>query len=127
VSRFEHEHAKAEARDRAVLDRDAVVAVVGNPEVAELLRTRVDQRAVTAERVAVQIEGDVVGADHDPVVRAVEKVAVERRVGGDRLAAAGLLASGLGAAQSHEGNDREGHDHRNRDDRRAGGVEAKLG
>src|SRR5215218_10315354 len=43
---------------------------------------------VAIDRVAVEIERDVVGSDHDAVARAVHEVAVERRVGGDGVAAA---------------------------------------
>jgi sulfur carrier protein ThiS len=46
--------------------------------------------SLASDRVAVQIEGDVVGADHDAVARTIDEVAVERRIGGDRLAAADL-------------------------------------
>jgi hypothetical protein len=78
-----------EVTHRAVPHGDAIVAEVEQPDVAELApRARLDRLAVAGDRVAVQIERDAVGADHDAVVRAVDEVAVERRVGGNRVAAA---------------------------------------
>jgi hypothetical protein len=59
--------------------------------------------------VAVQIEGDVVASDHDAVVRAVQEIALERRVGRDRLAA------GQGAGQGSRGTE-DLADHREGDD-----------
>ena len=77
-----------EPAHRSVSDGDAVVAVVGDPDVAYLpARAALDRLAVAGDRVTVQVERDVVGADHDAVARAVREVAVERRVRRDRVAA----------------------------------------
>ena len=117
-----------ELAHRAVLHRDAIVAVVEHPDVAELvLRAVRELGAVAVDPVAVQIEGDVIGADHDPVVGAVDEVAVERRVGGDRVTALRLLVRGLGPAQRQEADQRQGQYHREQDERRRAGVGAKLG
>jgi hypothetical protein len=79
---------KANSPDVAAFDPDTVVAIVGDPDVAELvLRARVHQGVVTVDRVAVQIEGDVVGPDDDAVVRTIDEITVERRVDSDRVAA----------------------------------------
>jgi hypothetical protein len=60
-----------------------------HPVVADLiLRTVFPQLAVAVDRVAVQIERDVIGADHDSIVWAVDQIAVERRVSDDRVATA---------------------------------------
>jgi hypothetical protein len=67
------------------------MTVVDQSDVARLVPgALLDQLAVAGDRVAVQIERDAVGADHDAVVRAVDEVALERRIDGDRLAAADL-------------------------------------
>ena len=68
---------------------DAVVTFVDHAGVAEFLvgiaaRSR---SPITVNQMAVQVEGDAVGPDHDPVVGAVDEVLVERGVGGDRVAA----------------------------------------
>jgi hypothetical protein len=55
--------------------------------------------------VVVQVEGDVVGADDDAVVGAVDEVVVEGRVGGDRVAAAQLLDGGCPAAAEDDDTD----------------------
>src|SRR5436190_17698395 len=75
---------------RAVLHGDPVVILEADSEV-----TKVGDRvaaagrgAVAVDRVAVQIEGDVIRPDQDPVVRAVDEILVEGRVGGDRVTAA---------------------------------------
>ena len=61
-------YAEREPADIAALDPDTVVAIVGDPDIAELvLRARVHQRVVAVDRVAVQIEGDVVGPDAMPL------------------------------------------------------------
>jgi hypothetical protein len=57
--------------------------------------------------VPVQIEGNVVGSDHDSVVRAVEEIGVERRVGRDRVAAAHGASQRMTAAE-----DRDSHHER---------------
>jgi hypothetical protein len=71
-----------EVVDRAVLDRDPVVA--GDVVDAGAL-------ALAGNCVAVQIERDVVRADRDPGAAALRQVAVERRIGGDRLATADMV------------------------------------
>ena len=67
--------AAAKSRTEPCFNREPVVAVIEHPDVAELLPgvAAGSGGAVAAHRVAVQIEGDVVGADHDPVVRAVDR------------------------------------------------------
>ena len=106
--------AAAELAQRAVHHRDPVVTEVDHPDVTELrLRVAPGSRGTVAvDRVAVQVEGDVVGADHDAVVGAVDEVVVEGRVGGDRVAALGLLGGDRDVARTHEGNDHEGRDSR---------------
>ena len=84
-----------------------------------------ERLAVAGDRVAVQIEGDVVGTDHDSVVRAVKEVAVERRVDRDRVAATRLLVRGLGPAQRQQADHDQGQGRREQN-RRRGGVGAKL-
>ena len=104
------------------------MADVEHPEVAELaLGALLERLAVAGDRVAVQIEGDVVGTDHDSVVRAAKEVAVERRVDRDRVAALRLLVCGLGPAQRQEADHDQGQGRRERDERHRGGVGAKLG
>ena len=46
-------------------------------------RARVHQGVVTVDGVAVEVQGDVFSSDHDPVVGAVDQVAVQRCIGGD--------------------------------------------
>jgi hypothetical protein len=83
------------------------VAVVEHPDVAEpVFGARLELLAVALDAVPVQIEGNVVGADHDAVVRAVEEIAVERRVGGDCVAAAHVAGAGLAARYSRGHRDR---------------------
>jgi hypothetical protein len=101
TSAFLDVDATTELPQRAVHDRDPVVTEVGYPYVTEL-RLGVapgGRLPVTVDRVVVQVEGDVVGADDDAVVGAVGEVVVEGRVGGNRVAALQLsLPSGLGTA-----------------------------
>src|SRR5215211_3534703 len=105
-----------------------IVAPVEHPDVAELFRTLLERLAVAVDRVIVQIEGDVVGADDDADVGAVDEVLVEGRVGGDRVAALRLLDSGcLASAEDDDAHHGQGQDQRKGDERRVGGVEAKLG
>jgi hypothetical protein len=52
--------------------------------------------------MAVQIQGNVVGADHDPVVGAVDQVAVQRRVGGDGVAATHVACQRRTSAEHRE-------------------------
>jgi hypothetical protein len=72
-----------------VLHGDPVVILEADAEITEL-RNGVAPRSrgtVAVNRVAVEIEGDVVCADQDAVVGAVDEVVVEGRVSGDRVAA----------------------------------------
>ena len=65
---------------------------------------------IAIDRVAVEVERDVIGGDDDPVVRAVDEVVVERRVGGDRRAAAhvaGGRLTGAGGQETPEGQHKE--------------------
>ena len=50
--------------------------------------------AVTVDRVAVEIERDVVGTDHEPVAGTVDEIALQPSVLGDRLAALDPLRGG---------------------------------
>ena len=68
------EYAGRKLPDRAVLDRDPVVAGrVVDAEITDIL-VGAPEHAVAVDRVAVQVELDVVGADHDAVARAVDQV-----------------------------------------------------
>jgi hypothetical protein len=69
------------------------VAVVEHPDVAELPAGAAPcgRGAVAVDPMAIQVEGDVLGADHDSVVRAVDEVAVERRVRNDRVSTAHVI------------------------------------
>ena len=72
---------------------------VDDASVAEFL-VRIAVRSgspITVNQMAVQVEGDAVGPDHDPVVGAVDEVLVKRGGGGDCVAAF-RLAFGLRAA-----------------------------
>src|SRR5215217_4451303 len=86
------QHASVELAHRAAPDGDAVVALVEYPDVTDfgLGLAAGSLGCVAVDQVAVEVEGDPVGADNDPVVWAVEEVGVQRGVGGDRLAAADL-------------------------------------
>jgi hypothetical protein len=86
----EHGDADIEAAHGPARDRHTGVAcVVGDAEVANpFVEARAGRDAVTADRVAVQVERDVVRTDHDPVARAVGEIAVELRIGIDDRAAA---------------------------------------
>jgi hypothetical protein len=62
------EHADGEAADRAVTHGDPVMTDAEDPEVAELVVGAVRELgAVAVDHVAVEVEGDIVGADHDAV------------------------------------------------------------
>ena len=63
-----------ETADRAVTHGDPVMVDAEDPEVAELVvgATVRDLGAVAVDHVSVEVERDVVGADHDAVVRAVD-------------------------------------------------------
>jgi hypothetical protein len=76
--RSEHQQSETELRNRPALDRDAVVAVVGHPKVAEFLLgvTARSLGPVAVDPVAVQVQRHAVGADQNAVVRAVDEIAV---------------------------------------------------
>ncbi len=80
---------KPELPELAVHDHEpGVAARVVDARVADLPPPALpDELVVTVDRVPVEVEGNVVGADHDPVVRAVDQVAVKLRVGLDLVAA----------------------------------------
>jgi hypothetical protein len=114
-----HEDADAELLDGSAHDGEPVMAShVEHTDVAGLpLGAGVDRRAVAVDGVAVEIEGDVVSANDDAVVGAVDQVAVQRRVGGDGVAAAHvagqrLAAANNGAARHHQGEDHRPGNHR---------------
>ena len=74
---------------------------VDHADVAGLaLGAGVDRRGVPVDGVAVEIEGDVVSADDDAVVWAVDEVAVQRCIGGDGVAAARVACQRLAAART---------------------------
>src|SRR5919106_778150 len=107
--------ANSELAYRAVQDRNAILAVVEYADVAELvLGAWLERLTVTIDRVAVQIQGDVVCPDHDAVVRTVDEVAVKRRVGGDRGAAVEVARPCSGAANDLEASHHKGDDHNHR-------------
>jgi hypothetical protein len=84
-----YERAEGELTDLPAFDRHPVVVEVEDADVARLVgRTVGELGAVAVDDMAVQVERDVVGADHDPVVGAVGEVRDELRVHGDRVAAA---------------------------------------
>src|ERR671910_1374970 len=106
------QHPLAEVAHGAVPHGDAAVAVVEQPEVVGLLSgVAADSGGtrVAVDQVAVQIEGDVVCPDHDPVVRAVDEIAVERRVGRDRVAAADVARRRLTCAEREPAARQEDH------------------
>ena len=127
VAGADNEDADPELAQRSALYGDPIVAVVGHPDVTGLLPGVAPgrRRAVSVDPVAVEIEGDVVSADHDPVVRAVDEVAVEPRVGGDRVAALGLCVRSLGPVQRQEAEHGQGQCRRKKEEHGGGGVESK--
>jgi hypothetical protein len=93
VTGLRDEYTGGELAHRAVDDGDPIVAEVDHSDIGYLgvvvaMGTRA---ALAVDRVPVQVQGDVVGADDDPVVGAVGEVLVEDDVGGDRVAAVQLL------------------------------------
>src|SRR5918996_3073781 len=119
--------ANCELAYRAVQDRNAIVAVVEDADVAELvLGARLERLTVTIDRVAVHIQGDVVCPDHDAVVRTVDEVAVERRVGGDRGAAVDVAPPCSGTANDLEASHHKEDDHHHRGELWLCGVRPKL-
>ena len=113
VARAREDHAGCESAQRAISNRDPGMAVVCDPDVADLAtRAARDRLAVARDRVPIQVEGDVVRADDDSVARTVREVAVECRVGRDRVPALETgrrrLARRRGhARQGKQGNHRE--------------------
>ena len=61
--------------------------------------------AIAIDPVAVQIERDVVGADHDAVVGAVDEIAAEGGVGCDRVAAVKVTRQSAIAAEKKDHSD----------------------
>jgi hypothetical protein len=87
------------------------MALVDYPDIAKLApRACLDRRTVPRDRVSVQIQGDVVRANHDAVVRTVDEIGVERRVGGDGRAAGQVAGQRPAVAKSK----RTGHAKRGR-------------
>ena len=86
-------------RHTAVTDLSATAVVepaIHDPGVATTVpRARV---AVAVQNVTVQVQGDVVGTDHDAVTGAVDQVRVERRVLRDHVAAVDVTRECLAAA-----------------------------
>jgi hypothetical protein len=65
------------------------VAVIEHTDIADLvLPARFEGFAIAIDGMTVQVEGDVVGTDHDAVVRAIREINVEIRIDRDRVAAA---------------------------------------
>ena len=105
--------ADIETAHGAVLDRHAGVAGdVGDAEVANsFVEAGPGRYAVAADRVAVQVERDVVRTDHDPVARAAGEIAVERCVRSNDRAAAQLGNRRGRGSRADRGHDRECRDH----------------
>ena len=91
------EDADRELAHRAVLHGDAIVAIVEDADIAERVFVGTARKlgAVAVDRVAVQIEGDVVGPDHDALVWTVAEIPVKRRVLPDLLPAAYVASAVL--------------------------------
>ena len=96
------ENREVELLDGAVLDREAAVPMAVDAD--ERADEAVEADAV--DRMTVQIERDVVGADDQPVAGAVRKVVVDRRALGDRLATADGGARCRPHAEQDERDDR---------------------
>ena len=82
-----------------------LAAVVVEPAVhdARVLAQARARIAVTVDGVAVQVEGDVVGPDHEAVAGAVDQVRVERRVLRHHVAALDVVRECLTAAHEQRG------------------------
>ncbi len=102
-----------ELPDLAVLDHEpGASAGVIDAGVADLLFPAVgDELVVAVDRVPVEVEGDAVGTDHDPVAWAVDQVAVKLRVGLDLVAAAQLAGGRLTGARRENARKGEHQDH----------------
>ena len=85
-----------------MLGRDPVVAVVHDADIAplDLWVAPYGGGAVAVNPMTGEVERDSVRADHDPVVGAVDEIAVEGGVGGDRVAAAHVVRQSAPAAES---------------------------
>ena len=99
----------ANSAQGAVLDGDPVETFVQHPDVAELdLQVAAGgRRSVAVDPMAVQVQRDPGGTDHDAVVRAVLEVAVEGHIGGDRVAAVHMAREGPATADEQKGGRRE--------------------
>jgi hypothetical protein len=100
--------AAAELAHGAVTDGDAVVTgPVGDPDLAGHPTVGEDP----VDDVAAEVDGDVVGADDQPVSLAVEQVGAERGVLGEhRPAAHGLGACRAGGPHQGEQQRRDGQE-----------------
>jgi hypothetical protein len=92
-----------ELLNRAVLDPHAVEAGVLDP----VART---ERNLAVDGVAVQVQPNVVRADPDPVAGTLRDVAVQDRVGRDRLAAAHVASECARRQQAQRGDNNGGGD-----------------
>jgi hypothetical protein len=103
----------AELADCSAHDGEPVMAAkVGHADVTPItLRAGGDRRAVAVNGVAVEIQGDVVGTDHDAVVGAVDQVAVQGRVGGNGVAAAHVACQRRASTDHREAGHHQGEDH----------------
>src|SRR5215216_732457 len=108
------DHAHFEFTHRAVADRNAIVAVVDHARVAGLPAGTLPERpAVSVDHMTAEVERDVVGADYDPIVRAIHEITIEHSVGGDGNAAADVARGRLTGAGSQPP---AHHEHYKRDD-----------
>jgi hypothetical protein len=92
--------APGEGGDRSVPDGDVVVAAVVDPD----LVGSAARDDLAADGVPVQVDGDAVGPNHQPVTRAVEQVGGEGDAPGDhRPQPSGWARAGPAASTSHPG------------------------
>jgi hypothetical protein len=113
VTRADDEGAERELLNLSAFDRHPSVIEVDDADVAGLTWRAVAELGVVAvNEMAVQVERDVVGADHDPVVRAVHEIPDEPRVRGDRVAAIRLRAARMARRRAHSDRQRRCHDQR---------------
>src|SRR6185503_1381630 len=114
VAGLEYEHGGREVSDGAVLDRYPVVAGGVVDAVIAGVEVVAAEHAVAVDRMAVQIELDVVPPDHDPASRAVGQVAVELRIAADRGTAADVACACLIGAEGQDRRHEQSKDHRPR-------------
>jgi hypothetical protein len=96
----------AEAGDGAAADGDAVVTGVEDAVGARIALRR------SGDRVAGEVEGDVVGTDDDAVAGTIDEIVLEPGVRGDDVAAAhGRRRRGVGPADGEGGAQRTHDDH----------------